>query len=152
MIKKIRIFFEQLIVLENPTQEQQEHSLNLAIAAVMLEMVGMDNQVTEDEIRQLSVSLKERLGLSQQEIAEISQLANESLQNSTDYYQFTSLINEHYQLPQKCQIIENLWQIALADGKIDSHEEHYLRKIADLLFVPHKEFIKTKLRVLDSTE
>jgi uncharacterized tellurite resistance protein B-like protein len=44
------------------------------------------------------------------------------------------------------EIIERLWQIAFADNHLDKHEEHLVRKVADLLHVPHRDFIAAKKR------
>ena len=148
MLKKITVFFEQFIEVSSVDETTSEHSLNLAIAAVLLEMTTMDNQVSAVEIDQVRVILKQELEITEEEIETLTQLTKEELDNATDYYQFTSLINEHFEMPQKRRIIEYLWRVANADGRIDHHEEHYLRKIADLLFVPHSEFIKAKLKVL----
>lgn len=148
MLRKIQLYFKQFVIVETVSPEQEKHALNLAVAAIMLEMVAMDNHIKQEEIDRLHHVLKEQLDIDDDEISQLGELARQELNDSTDYYQFTSLINDHFDLPQKCKIIENLWHIAIADGKIDSYEEHYLRKIADLLFVPHSQFIKAKLRVL----
>jgi uncharacterized tellurite resistance protein B-like protein len=37
-----------------------------------------------------------------------------------------------------------LWQLAYADQTIDKFEEHLIRKLAELLHVPHKHFIQAK--------
>ncbi|MCW8876004.1 MAG: TerB family tellurite resistance protein [Kangiellaceae bacterium] len=148
MLKKITLFFEQFIEISSADETTTEHSLNLAIAAVLLEMTTIDNEVSKLEIDQVNTILMEELGITEQEIEELKQLTKDELENATDYYQFTSLINSHFEMPQKLRIIEYLWRVANADGRIDHHEEHYLRKIADLLFVPHSEFIKAKLKIL----
>jgi len=51
---------------------------------------------------------------------------------------------------QKLKVIEHLWDVALADNKIDKYEEHMVRKIADLIFVEHKDFINAKLKARDN--
>lgn len=149
MIKQIKLFFEQFIIVETQaTEEEKQHALNLAVAAIMLEMVGMDNQVDENEMQRFSLLLKQQLLIEDEEIEQLQKLARQELADSVDYYQFTNLINQSFDLEKKCQIIKSLWELAYADGRIDSHEEHFLRKIADLLFVPHSEFIKAKLQVI----
>jgi len=65
----------------------------------------------------------------------------------TDYFQFTSLINKECSLEQKVRLIESLWKIAFIDGALDMNEEYLVRKIADLLHVPHIDFIMAKNRV-----
>ena len=42
-----------------------------------------------------------------------------------------------------------LWRVAYADGCLDPYEEALVRKIADLIYVPHRDFIRTKHRVRD---
>lgn len=146
MLAKITTFFERFILVESENVDPQQ-ALNLAVAALLVEMLHADGDVDPKEQQNLHKILLEQYNLSTQQINELTQLATEELHLATDYYQFTSLINEHFERTQKVKIIEQLWQIAFADGKVDSHEEHYLRKIADLIFVPHSEFIKAKLRV-----
>lgn len=68
-------------------------------------------------------------------------------QQAVDYYQFTSVINKRCSTEEKIQLIQSLWQIAYADGKLDPQEEYLVRKMADLLGVAHTDFILAKLRV-----
>ncbi|MEJ2426718.1 MAG: TerB family tellurite resistance protein, partial [Candidatus Thiodiazotropha sp.] len=68
---------------------------------------------------------------------------------STDYFQFTSLINKHYSAEQKVWLIEALWRVAFADQKLHQYEEHVIRRLSELLYVPHSDFIAAKLRVQD---
>ena len=42
-------------------------------------------------------------------------------------------------------MVELLWQIAYANESLHIYEEHLVRKIADLLHVPHSAFIAAKL-------
>ena len=65
---------------------------------------------------------------------------------STDYFQFTSLINGAYSPEQKIRLIELLWRIAYANESLHRYEEHLVRKVADLLHVPHSAFIAAKHR------
>jgi uncharacterized tellurite resistance protein B-like protein len=148
MLTKIKLYFEQFICIETRSPEEEEHALNLAVAAIMIEMIGIDNQVDQSEIDSLNNTLVQQLKIDIDEVSQLSQLAQQELSNSTDYHQFTSLINSHFELTKKCQIIQALWQLAYADGEIDSHEEHFLRKISELLHIPHSQFIKAKLKVV----
>ena len=66
-------------------------------------------------------------------------------------FQFTQLVNQHYDHDAKIQLVENLWQLALADGRLDKYEEQFVRKISGLLHVAHSDFIKAKLRAKDNT-
>ena len=74
-------------------------------------------------------------------------LAEKEAGAATDCYQFTSQINLAFSSAQKVKLIEHLWRVAYGDGTLHKYEEHLIRKLADLLHVPHEGFIATKLRV-----
>ena len=56
------------------------------------------------------------------------------------------LINRHFSQEEKNHIVELLWEVAYADGELDKYEEHLVRKLADLIYVPHRSFIRAKHR------
>ncbi len=89
--------------------------------------------------------------LSAQECDALVRLAEEELDGTVSYFEFTRLINEQFTMRQKAHIVELLWKVAFSDAKIDKYEEHYVRKIADLLYVPHREFIAAKHRAEDAS-
>jgi len=146
MLKAIKMFFEQNISIELVV-DNQEHQLKLATAALLIEMMHQDAQVLETEQQAVRQALKENFTLSDEESTELCHLAQQELKNATDYYQFTKLIAEHFSQQQKIKVIELLWQVAYADNHLDAYEEHMVRRIADLIYVPHQDFIQTKLRV-----
>ena len=59
-------------------------------------------------------------------------------------------MNSSYDYPQRVQLIENLWRVAFADHKVDRYEDNLIRRIADLIYVNHTDFIKCKLKVRDA--
>ncbi|HDH50110.1 MAG TPA: TerB family tellurite resistance protein, partial [Nitrospirae bacterium] len=73
-------------------------------------------------------------------------LAEQEVKRATDYYEFTSLINRGFTYEQKVKVVEHLWEVAFADDTLDKYEEHMVRRIADLIYVSHKDFIEAKLR------
>ncbi len=44
-------------------------------------------------------------------------------------------------------MVEMLWQVALADRRLDKHEDHLVRRIAELLYVSHSDLIRIRNRV-----
>lgn len=147
MIKKLLNFFEQNLSPEAGVKDA-EQQLKLASASLLIEMMRMDHKIEQAEHDTVKALIKKNYRLTDSDTETLFELAEEESKNAVDYYRFAKLINEHYSQTQKIQIIENLWQIANADGVIDKYEEHYLRKVTDLLHVPHKEFIRAKHRIL----
>lgn len=147
MLKAIRDFVEGRIV--EPAQKgAPEHALRLATAALLVEMSRQDDTVDEQEREVIATALRERFGLSSAEVDELYALAEQEVSEAIDYYQFTSLIKEHFDLEQKERVVELLWQVAIADGQIDRYEEHMVRRIAELLYLPHSAFIRAKHKAL----
>ncbi len=115
-----------------------ERRLQLATCALLLEMSKSDNTVTEEETRAIIDTLTTAYKIDTHELAMLKSTAEEELEKSTSLRNFTSLINEHYSAQQKEEIIRLLWVVAHADGKIDKHESHLIRAVADLLYIPRE--------------
>jgi uncharacterized tellurite resistance protein B-like protein len=127
-----------------------EHELKLATAALLIEMMSQDDQVHDKEIDAAKKALREKFELTDDECHTLFELAEEEVKEAVDYYQFTRLIAREFTQAQKIKVVELLWSVAYADSHLDSLEEHMVRKIADLIYVSHKDFMKTKLNVLDA--
>jgi len=148
MFTKLQTFFNQYL---NDNAEETiplERRLHMATAALMVEMLHADEQVTKQEEEKLQQLLKQRFNLSNREIESLINLANNEKHEATDYYQFTSLLNEYYSQQQKIALVEDLWKLAYADHELDKYEEHLLRRLAELLHVPHKDFMQTKHKAI----
>ena len=68
---------------------------------------------------------------------------------ATCYYDLTRLINNGFSAAQKVKVIELMWEVAYADDKLQKYEEALVRKVADLIYVPHSDFIAAKHRILE---
>ena len=121
-----------------------EHRLKLATAALMIEIMKQDGETRNEEVESVKKALQTKFKLTKTEIDELFSLASEEAKQSVDLYQFTSLIREHFSQEKKIKTIEYLWTIAYVDNHLDAHEEHLIRRIADLLYVTHQDFMKAK--------
>lgn len=149
MIRRIKDFFNTQMLLQSTQADDTEHRLNLACAALLVEMIHVDHHADQKEDEKLTSILKIKFKLDNEEIQELIELAHEEKHQAIDYYRFTSLINEHYTQEQKIDLVKNLWEIAFADNQLDKFEEHLVRKLAELLHVPHSAFIQAKHSVID---
>jgi uncharacterized tellurite resistance protein B-like protein len=148
MLTKLQKFFEQYLGKETESAIPLERRLQMASAALMVEMLHVDDQVTVEEDEKLRQLLTQRFMLESSEIESLIDLAHNEKHEATDYYEFTSLLNSHYTQQQKIDLVEDLWQLAYADHQLDKYEEHLLRRLADLLHVPHQDYIRTKHKIL----
>ncbi len=145
MLSAIKNYFEKNISPE--VNGDLEHELKLATAVLLIEMMNQDDQVHDKEIDAAKKALTVKFGLTDDEYHDLITLAEEEVKEAVDYHQFTSLIAREFTQAQKIKVIELLWSVAYADSHLDSMEEHMVRKIADLIYVSHKDFMKTKHKV-----
>jgi uncharacterized tellurite resistance protein B-like protein len=150
MIDQIKLFFEQHIALP-ATKNSSEGKIQIACAALLIEMMHIDNKLEAEEQRSVVCRLETLFELTPQQTEYLLELASQEREEATDYYQFTQLINREFSTEQKRELIESLWRVAYADGKLDAYEEFMVRKIADLLHLQHKDFIMTKHRVMSAS-
>lgn len=145
MLKNIQAFFQSKINLGNEALEaDKDHGIQLATAAILIELIYADTEIDSEEWGSVENTLTETFNLDQTELNELLTLAELSRKDSTDLYQFTRLINQHYEYQDKCTLLECMWRVAHADGRVDRFEEHLIRKIAGLIHVSHGDFIQAK--------
>lgn len=149
MLKNLKHFFDTNFspASSETSDEAIEHAIQLALAALMIEVAESDYRDVPEEREVLLNIVKNSFDLSPDEAQNIIDLAKKEHADSTDYFQFTRLINDNYSASQKIKMIENLWRVAFADKQLDKYEEHVIRRIADLIHVSHSDFMATKLRI-----
>jgi uncharacterized tellurite resistance protein B-like protein len=148
VLRGLQSFFEERIspLLGGERAEAEvEQRLRLATAALFIEMMRADFEVTEDERHQLETLVGETLELDPDQTRELLAAAEREVDSSVELFQFTRLIDEAFTPEQKTQVVERLWRIAWADEHVDRLEEHLVRKIANLLHVSHRDYIAAKL-------
>ncbi|MFY8326669.1 TerB family tellurite resistance protein [Pseudoalteromonas sp. ZZD1] len=142
MFKQIKQLFS---TFNDQPNQMQEHDLKTAVAALLIEVMRADTQQQDDELKTLTFTLKKYFQLTDEEVDELMQSAGKSLDEAIDYFQFSKQINNQCSARQRIEIIELLWRLAYADGELDPQEEYVIRRVANLLYVTHEDFIAAKL-------
>ncbi len=150
MIQTVKAFFEKHLQHTEDDDSRLQHKLQLACAVLLVEITYADGEVSEQEEDRLRHILKTHFQLTAQETEDLLSLAEAEKHAAIDYYRFTSLLNKHYTQQQKIKLIEYLWQLSFADDQLDKFEEHLIRRLSELLHVPHADFIRSKHRVMAS--
>ncbi len=147
MLNALKNFFETRLLQSSATEEDSERTSRLAAAALMLEVAESDFKEKPEEKSLIKSLIQKSFNLSTQDATELFQLAEGKVQSSTDDFEFTHLINQTYNTQQKIELIESLWRIAYADNIVDKYEDNFIRRIADLIYVSHRDFISSKLKI-----
>jgi uncharacterized tellurite resistance protein B-like protein len=149
MLHSLNQFFDHHIrPLEGEAGRSDPHRLQVATAALLIEVMRADRQFREAERQAVTAAVRERFELTTAETADLLELAEVEAREATDYYRFTALINQHFTPAEKEQIVELLWRVASADLEIDRFERTLVHKIADLLHVPRPAQIAARARAL----
>ncbi|MBL7002600.1 MAG: TerB family tellurite resistance protein [Gammaproteobacteria bacterium] len=139
-------FFEQLFnaPTEKESADSHQHQIQLITATLLIEISKADFSQDTNEIQRINVLLKNHFQLSQAEAISLTELAQEHSDQLTSLQHLTRELNETISQQDKVEVIELMWQVVYADGEKDRYEEHLMRKVADLLYVAHSDFIKAR--------
>lgn len=147
MLKTLKDLFNAVMPPQpDDPPAQAEHAMRLACAVLLVEVMRSDTDISSDERNVVLSALRERFELSDDEGARLLELAGHAAHGATDFFQFTSRINASFDMAQKIGLVESMWQVAYADGVLSAHENHVMRRLSDLLHVPHGAYVSAKMR------
>ena len=144
-------FFKNLFKTKKIEEKSKDNSIQKSICSLMIEVAYADNQLDESELKVMANSLS-KLDIQEGEIQEIVDATLAKSKESISFYEHTRILNDQLDYDQKKEVLNSVWAIAFADGEMDKHEEHLIRRIADLLYLNHKDFIITKLNQKETNE
>ena len=130
---------EQRIALEKLQLQQ-------SVATLLYETARTDHEVKDEDIEVANECLCQLLALSTEQAQALLTHAAQPHQRPTSYHPLVKAINEQCSVEQKYHLVECMWRVAHADHEIDMYEDHLVRKISELLYVPHRDFIAAKHR------
>jgi len=131
---------------EAETEEQLQEQLQLASSILLLEVARTDHEIEEVEVERIKLLVKDKFNLSAEATQALMDEADDTINDIIDFHQFTSLLNQHFDLDQKCRLVQYMWEIALADGNLDAYEDQFIRKVADLMYLRHSELLSARER------
>ena len=142
MIAALKALFE---LPEQEDGQQLQDRLHLAAAALLIETARADFTQDEAEQQAMEALLSRTLDLPVNKVHELIIAASDQVDEATSLYEFTRVINDHYSAEQKLKLVGAMWAVAYADGDLDKYEEALIRQVAELTYVPHQDYIRSKL-------
>ncbi len=146
MLAKIKQLIAQLDTVK-PTEQEE---IQKAVVFILLEVAYADYDIEQNEkqeIRQYLMDVNHLTEIEAEDYLQQLMIEHDWIHSIQPY---TRLINETFDEQQKKDLFEQCWRVAYADNKLDSYEEQRIRKLGDLLYIPHKDFIQTKLKVVNA--
>ncbi|KZN51073.1 TerB family tellurite resistance protein [Pseudoalteromonas luteoviolacea] len=144
MLERIKLFL-------NKFDSQPEHPAPVdfatALGALMVEVMRADNDIAPDELKMITKLLQQHCQLSADNSDLICSKAQQLVNEAIDLHRFVKVVNDNTSEEARIEVIELLWMVAFADGKLDPQEDYTVRKLAGLMYVAHGDFIAAKLNV-----
>ena len=134
--------------LENSGSDERadyQKQLQVATAALFVEMAKADGEFSEVEREQVIDSLQKQFGLDTKYVNDLIDLSKTKLADSISLYEFATIINEHFSNHDKLELLKNLWRLIYTDNKLDKYEDQLIKIIGGMINIEHKQIINTKM-------
>ncbi|MFO7286460.1 MAG: TerB family tellurite resistance protein [Gammaproteobacteria bacterium] len=126
---------------------ERRHAVRVATALLLIEVARADFSEDLTERDETFRALKAFFELTDAEAEMLMEEAGREADRAASLHGFTRRLHETLTADEKLAVIEMLWRVALADRRLDKHEDHLVRKIADLLYVSHADLIRIRNRI-----
>ncbi|HER35325.1 MAG: TerB family tellurite resistance protein [Halothiobacillaceae bacterium] len=144
---------QSLFFSDRPTRDNDgESSIDAAVAILLMEVARADFDVADDELDVIRRHLVEDFGMEAGAASDLVRHAADEVDDSTGFFPFVRVLNERLDPARKSRVIETLWRVAYADAGKHYLEESIIRQIAELMYVPHSEFIRARVRAQEAAE
>ena len=125
----------------------EANDYRLAAAALLVHAVMIDGSMSDVERDKLHAVIKRRFGLDEAATDELVLEATEAEHEAVDLYHFTSLINRSLDEDGRRRVVEMMWEMVYADGRVTELEDNLLWRAADLLGISSRDRIELRHRV-----
>jgi len=146
MFAQLKKIFGQELVRDGLLEQREP--IETLTAALLIELSRSDFSESEVEARAIRQMLRDRFRLDEAALEALMTNAKKRADKATSLYEFTHRLNQELPEAEKLAIVEMLWKVSHADGRIDKHEEHLIQRIAGLLHISDRDRVRLKLKVV----
>ncbi|RLA32691.1 MAG: TerB family tellurite resistance protein [Gammaproteobacteria bacterium] len=144
MLKRLQQLLKTRLADVTPATPARDDLLQLVTAALLIETARADFADDPRECAAIEQLIATHFDLDPEATADLMAEADSRVDDAVSLYEFTRLLNDQLDEKQKLDVLEMMWRVAHADGHIDKHEEHLLRRVADLLHLRHRDFVRLR--------
>lgn len=147
MLDKLRQFIAD--IASSQDQERRafdENDYRLAAAALLIHVISLDGEPSDAERRKLHSLLESRFELDPGTADNLIAAATLVEGEAVDLYHFTSVIMRSVNEQGRIRIVEMMWELVYADGRVSEFEDNVVWRAADLLGVSSRDRIDLKHR------
>ena len=129
-----------------PLPGQERRQLQIAVAMLLHEARRADYEEGDDESRLATEALMDLFGVPAREAGDLLNEGRAKAEVHTSFYAPVSIIKREFSMEERIRLVEHLWRVTFADKALHHYEDHYVRKIAHLLYVPNTESMLARNR------
>ncbi len=140
MINRIKEFFADRGAGETGANEAPaQDTLRIAAAALLVHAACVDASFDEVERRRILDILLRRFSLDRDEAETLLAAAEDKADGAVQILGFTRAVKDNYSYEERIALVEMLWEVVLADGRVDAHEAQLMRRIGGLIYVSDRD-------------
>ena len=128
-----------------------DDAVRVAVAVLLHEARRAD--YAEGSAREAAAAeqaLAEIFGLDRKECAALMEEGREKARHLTSLFAPIAAVKRAFSQEERIRLVEHLWRVAFAEGGLDPHEDHYVRKVAHLLYVPNTQAMLARNRAREA--
>ena len=131
MLDSLKKFSGELGV--KPAARFEDNDYRLAAAAMLIHVMSVDGDTRRRSVTRSARCSNARFELDDAAPDELIEAATAAEHEAVDLYQFTSLLNRTLDEDGRLRIVEMMWQVVYADGRVNEFEDNLIWRAADLL-------------------
>ena len=140
MINRIRELFGERGADTRPAEGSHgPDALQVAAAALLVHAACVDASFDDVERRRILDILLRRFSLEPEEAETLLAAAEDKADGAVQILGFTRTVKDNYSEEERVALVEMLWEVVLADGRVDAHEAQLMRRIGGLIYVSDRD-------------
>lgn len=136
------------IVKPDVAEAGQAMDMRQVSVQLLLEVARSDSSIDDVERDFIIGALLKKSHIEPNSFVEYLDNSEQEVDKSISFHEHIRLINNEFSQEHKVNLIEQMWQVAYADGELNEFEEAFIRQVSDLIHVKHRDFMRTKHRVM----
>jgi len=149
MLEALNDLFERAFGAAAAPPEDREHALRVATALLLIEVARADyvHDASEDAV--ICGELERFFGIDGEAAELLMREARREADHAVSLQSFTRRLVEQLSEAERHRVVEMLWRVALADARLEKHEDYVVRQVAELLYVSQSDLIRIRNRVYE---
>lgn len=149
MLDGLRHFIAEITSSDAGPRAFDETDYRLAATALLIHIVSLDGEPTVVEKRKLHSLIESSFKLDPGTADRLIATATRAESDAVDLFRFTSVIMREVDEAGRRRIVEMMWEMVFADGKVTEFEDNVLWRAADLLGISGRDRIELKHAVAE---